>query len=66
VADTTTDEVLLQSDICERLWELSQMDPQQFINEVKEYFVLAYPGWSVVKAKYAERKIYLRDDRNNT
>lgn len=63
MADTAKDEVLLQSGICERVWDLYSMDPPQFMKEVKDYFTLCYPGWTVVRASHKERKIYLRDDR---
>ncbi len=66
MADTTNDEVLLQSGICSRVWQLFQVDPPKFKKEVKEYFELGYPGWTVVKVNYAKRRIYLRDDRHKT
>lgn len=52
---------LLQSMMGNRIWRLMKSDPEAFQRETKAYFARAYPGWTVVRAKYPI--IYLRDDR---
>jgi len=53
---------LLRSGVSERIWKLRHTDPEAFKREVREYFARAYPGWTVVRAKYPD--IFLRDDRD--
>jgi hypothetical protein len=53
---------LLQSMISERIWALMKTDKQAFQQEVRRYFAVAYPGFTVVRAKYPH--IFLRDDRD--
>ncbi|OPA76984.1 hypothetical protein BVG16_16480 [Paenibacillus selenitireducens] len=56
------DTPLLKSGVSERIWNLQNTNPEAFKREVKAFFALGYPGWTVVRAKHPH--IYLRDDRN--
>lgn len=55
---------LLRSGVSDRIWALMQTDKPAFQRAVKAYFALAYPGWTVVRAKYPD--IFLRDDRERS
>ncbi|GIO13567.1 hypothetical protein J19TS2_31220 [Cohnella xylanilytica] len=52
---------LLRSGVSDRIWTLLKTDKPAFQQEVRRYFELCYPGWTVVRAKYPD--IFLRDDR---
>lgn len=52
---------LMRSGVSKRIWDLLDQDPVAFKAEVVAYFAVAYPGFTVVRAKYPD--IYLRDDR---
>ncbi|XEC97015.1 hypothetical protein AB6A23_11010 [Paenibacillus tarimensis] len=54
---------LTRSGVSERIWSLYKADQEAFKREVNKYFALGYPGWTVVKASYHNRIIWLRDDR---
>lgn len=54
---------LCRSGVGERIWSLYKTDIDTFKREVKAYFALGMPGWTVVKADYRNRIIWLRDDR---
>ncbi|GIQ67418.1 hypothetical protein DUZ99_02205 [Xylanibacillus composti] len=54
---------LMQSMVGERIWSLYKSDPAAFKREVKAYFARGMAGWTVVKASYQHRTIWLRDDR---
>ncbi|MGD0032513.1 hypothetical protein SLT67_14190 [Paenibacillus illinoisensis] len=56
-----TGQLLLRSMVGDRIWRLMDSDPAKFKSEVRDYFERAYPGFTVVRAKYPT--IYLRDDR---
>ncbi|OXM84588.1 hypothetical protein CF651_18945 [Paenibacillus rigui] len=60
--DEVNDVPLMQSSVSKRIWALMESHPEQFRQEVKDYFARAYPGFTVVRAKYPV--IYLRDDRD--
>ncbi|MDR6880398.1 hypothetical protein J2X61_002145 [Bacillus sp. 3255] len=51
----------MRSGVSKRIWELLDKDPDTFKKEVVAYFAVAYPGFTVVRAKFPD--IYLRDDR---
>jgi len=55
---------LLRSGVSDRIWALMKTDKAAFMREVKRYFALTYPGWTVVRAKYPD--IFLRDDRERS
>jgi hypothetical protein len=55
---------LLRSGVSDRIWALLKTDRPAFRAEVKRYFALCYPGWTVVRAQYPI--IYLRDDRERS
>jgi hypothetical protein len=55
--------LLTQSGVGERIWALYHTDPAAFRREVKAYFALGYPGWTVRKVSYKSRIIWIRDDR---
>jgi|GEM_PF-2497755 hypothetical protein len=57
---------LCRSGVSERIWALYHENPKEFKREVRDYFALGYPGWTVVKANYQYRIIWLRDDRRRT
>jgi hypothetical protein len=52
---------LMRSGVSKRIWNLIDEDPDAFKKEVIAFFAVAYPGFTVVRAKYPD--IYLRDDR---
>lgn len=52
---------LVRSGVSDRIWRLKESDTKAFMSEVKRYFALIYPGYTVVRAKYPI--IFLRDDR---
>lgn len=54
---------LTRSNVAERIWSLYNTDQAAFKRKVRDYFALGYPGWSVVKANYQQRIIWIRDDR---
>lgn len=56
---------LTRSGVGERMWDLYNSDQEAFKREVRDYFTLGYPGWTVVKANYQQRIIWLRDDRGH-
>ena len=60
------DKPLLKSGISEAVWQLMLTDEEEFKRRVKAYFALGYPGFTVAKASYSTRTIYLRDDRRRT
>ncbi len=51
----------MRSGVSKQIWDLLDKDPVAFKKEVIAYFAVAYPGFTVVRAKYPD--IYLRDDR---
>lgn len=53
---------LTQSNVGDRIWDLYHSDPEAFKREVRDYFARGYPGFTVVKASYKQRVIWLRDD----
>jgi hypothetical protein len=55
---------LTRSGVGKRIWDLFETNPVQFKKEVIAYFATAYPGFTVVRAKYPD--IYLRDDRRQS
>jgi len=57
---------LTRSGVSERIWALYNDNPEAFKREVTAYFALGYPGWTVRKANYKQRIIWLRDDRGRT
>ncbi|MBJ6360833.1 hypothetical protein ACFOQM_05910 [Paenibacillus sp. GCM10012307] len=57
---------LCRSGVGERIWAFYHSDPERFKAESRAYFALGMPGWTVVKANYQHRIIWLRDDRRRT
>lgn len=55
---------LMKSGVSKRIWALLDKDPVTFKSEIIAYFAVAYPGFTVVRAKYPY--IFLRDDRRRT
>jgi hypothetical protein len=54
---------LLRSTMDGGVWEIYHSDPFEFKRKVKAYYALGYPGWTVVKANFELKAIWLRDDR---
>jgi len=54
---------LCHSNVGERIWSLYHADPDKFKSEVQAYFEKGMPGWTVRRANYEQRIIWLRDDR---
>ncbi|WP_020621100.1 hypothetical protein [Paenibacillus daejeonensis] len=57
---------LTRSGVGERIWALFHDDPEAFKREIRAYFERGYPGWTVRKANYEQRIIWLRDDRSRS
>jgi hypothetical protein len=57
---------LCRSGVSERIWAFYPDKPEDFKREVREYFALGYPGWTVKAASFQERIIWLQDDRRRT
>jgi hypothetical protein len=57
---------LCRSGVSERIWSLYHSDQEAFKREVRDYFALGYPGWTVKAASYKERVIWLQDDRRRS
>lgn len=57
---------LCRSNVGERIWSLYHIDSERFKSEVKAYFERGMPGWTVRKANYEYRIIWLRDDRRRS
>jgi len=69
IADPIYDEFgkpLTRSGVSEELWMLYHTDQEKFKREVQAYFSLGYPDYTVVKASYKDRTIWLRDDRGRS
>ncbi|AZN43379.1 hypothetical protein [Paenibacillus albus] len=56
---------LTQSGVSAALWELRKTDPTAFKVRVREYFAVAYPGFTVAAATLNDREkiIWLKDER---
>jgi hypothetical protein len=52
---------LLRSGVSDKTWALLKTDKAAFGRELRRYFAIAYPGWTVVRAKYPI--VFLQDDR---
>lgn len=40
-------------------WEIYHSEPDKFRQKVKDYFALGYPDWTVTRASYKDKLIYL-------
>ncbi|OME62255.1 hypothetical protein BSK59_01950 [Paenibacillus odorifer] len=56
------DKPMMQSMMGERIWQLMQVDQEEFKRETREYFTRGYPGFTVKRVKYPI--VYLQDDRD--
>jgi hypothetical protein len=60
---SSPNEVLCQSGVGPRIWDLYETDQPAFRKEVVDYFKRGMPGWKPVKINFAKRIIWLRDER---
>lgn len=57
------DKPLTRSGVSDRIWSIAGDDRDEFEREVERYFALAYPKFTPVKYDFANKIVFLRDDR---